>query len=461
MKKTVFEKFQTKLNNFQENYDSFLLFENKISFKGKRIFSFEEISDDLVVLKYTRNGVRPTNVEPFYEVDHELEIKLNHENLKFLSVNLSRPLTYIQKIFNFLKDSIEVNKVIIGNDETKIQDSVCYITNQFYNDFKVINDEESRDEKQRVKTRINPFFNRYFNIQFKSELLEKNYSVLLNEIIASESLTEDNIVNITEQLKPGIKAEVVIREKIERQTKWLIDVLREIIDTSKLNQNIAREFGNKYFYYPKNSIQGPEHLLEKILSDYGQNIIFGVPALLNTNKYVISERIASRVQFDLILIDELSDVQIVELKKPDQIVLDFDSSRNKFFPSKALSVAIGQSERYISTILKDNDEEYKIDGKKIREYIEENVAGITDLFITRPTALIIIGRIQDLAKKHEDQTEKVKTNIVKAEYEKNLEQAYRELRSTHKNIKIITYSELINGAELRLINYDSSNTLNN
>jgi len=456
MRKKVFEKFQTRLNNFLRKQDGFLLSENKILFNDKEIFFFEEVNDSLVILKYTKNGVRPTNIEPFYDIDYKLEIKLNHDNLNFLSLNLLRPLKYIPKIFNYIKDNVEVNEIIFGDNETRIEDGVCYVTNQFYNDFKVINDEESRDERQRVKTRINPFFNRYFNIQFESELLEKDYGVLLNEIIASESLTEDNIINITKQLKPGVKAEVVIGEKIKKQAKWLINILREIIDTPKLNQKITRELGNKHFYYPKTSIQGPEHLLEKILSDHGQNIIFGVPALLNTNKYVISERIASRVQFDLILIDELSDVQIVELKRPDQIVLDFDSSRNKFFPSKTLSVAIGQSERYISTILRENDEEYKIDGKKIREYIEENVAGITELFITRPTALIIIGRIQDLAKKYEDQTEKVKNSLTKKEYEKNLDQAYRELRSTHKNIKIITYSELINGAELRLVNNDLS-----
>lgn len=451
MRKKVLEKFETKLNNFLRNYGGFVLSENKVFFKEKEIFSFKEINDDLVILKYSKIGVRPTNIEPFYNIEYELEIKLDHDNLKFLSQNLLRPLKHIQKMYGFLKNNIDINKIVFGEKEMKIEMGICYISNNFYGDFKTICTEESRDELQRVKTRVNPFFDKYFNIQFESDLLEKDYGVLLDEIIASKSLTADQIVDMTKNLEPGIKAEVVIQEKIERQAKWLIDILREIIDTQKLSQKLARDLGNKYFYYPKNSVSGPEHLLEKILSDYGQNIIFGVPALLNTNKYVISERLASRVQFDLILIDELSDVQIVELKRPDQVVLDFDSSRNKFFPSKSLAVAIGQSERYISTILKDNDEEYKIGGKKIREYIEDNVAGVTELFITRPSALVIIGRIQDLAKKYSEQTEKIKQSITEEEYERNLDQAYRELRSTHKNIKIITYSELISGAELRLI----------
>jgi len=455
MRKKVIEKLETKLNKFIENHDGFLLSENKILFNNRQIFSFKEASRDLIILKYKKIGVSNKNIEPFYEIDYELEIMLDNNILKLLGSNLSRPLKFIPKIFNFLKDHINVNKIIFGGNETKIENGVCYLTSQFYNDFKTINTEEHRDEIQRIKTRINPFFDKYFNFQFDSDLLERDYGVLLEEIIASNSLTEDHIANISRYLKPGIKTEIILKEKIEKQARWLIDILREIIDTPQLNQKIARELGNKHFYYPKNSIQGPEHLLEKIFSDYGQNIIFGVPALLNTNKYVISERLASRVQFDLILIDELSDVQIVELKRPDQIVLDFDSSRNKFFPSKNLSIAVGQSERYISTVLKDHDEDYKMDGKMIREYIDENISGLTDLFITRPTALIIIGRTQDLAKKYVDQTEKVKTSFTKKEYEANLEQAYRELRSTHKNIKIITYSELINGAELRLTTNNS------
>ena len=41
---------------------------------------------------------------------------------------------------------------------------------------------------------------------------------------------------------------------------------------------------------------------QKILSDYGQFTLFGVPALLNTDKYVITIGSQSRSQFDLILI---------------------------------------------------------------------------------------------------------------------------------------------------------------
>jgi hypothetical protein len=143
-------------------------------------------------------------------------------------------------------------------------------------------------------------------------------------------------------------------------------------------------------------------------------------------------------------------VEIVELKRPDIEVLDYDKSRNKFYPSKSLSVAIGQSERYITTLYKDNDEKFKINGKKIKDYIESKVGGSIELSITRPTALIIIGTIDKFVKKYETLGEDIRNKITKKKYYNNAEQAYRELRSTHKNIKIITYTELVDGAELRL-----------
>ncbi len=450
MKKKVVEKFKTKLNNFLRNNEDFTLSKNQVLFNNQKIFSFKEINNDLILLSYTKIGVNPRLIDPVYHIEYELKIYLDQVNLNFLSSNLSRPLKYIPKLFGYIKSDFTINEINFGGSESKFVDGICYVSSDFYNNFKIINDEESAAERIRIKTRSNPFFKKYYNKEFNDDILERDYGVILNEIITSGNLTDDAIMKAVSQLKPGKKTEVVINEKIEEQTEWLLGVLRKIIDTPRLNKTIARDFGNRYFHYSKNSITGPEHLLEKILSDYGKNIIFGVPALLNTDKYVVSERIKSKVQFDIILVDELSDVQIVELKKPDEKVLEFEQSRNKFFPSKNLSIAIGQSERYISTILRENDEEYKIEGKKIREYIEKSVSGVTELFITRPTALIVVGRIQDLAKRYEKQGQDVQKKIKKNEYEKNLLQAYRELRSTHKNIKIITYSELINGAELRL-----------
>ena len=243
MRKKVIEKFQTRLNNFLNNQDGFTLSDNKILFSDHKVFSFEVINDDLVILKYTKTGVSPNNIDPLYDIDYELEIYLDHKNLIFLSNNLHTPLKLIPRIFGHLKNDKDISKIVFGGDENKIENRTCYIANRFYKDFKVIYSEESKDRNQRIKTRVAPFFDQYFDIQFESELLERDYDVLLDEIISSESLTDKSIMNMIEKLEPGIRAEVVIKERIEKQARWLIDILREIVDTEKLNQKIARELG--------------------------------------------------------------------------------------------------------------------------------------------------------------------------------------------------------------------------
>src|SRR5690606_29889303 len=100
------------------------------------------------------------------------------------------------------------------------------------------------------------------------------------------------------------------------------------------------ELGKNYFGYYKKDISGPEHLMEKILAQYGQSTLFGVPALLNTDKYVQYDGELSRSQFDLILITHLGDIEVVELKRPDEYLLKCDFSRKKFYPTKDLSIAI-------------------------------------------------------------------------------------------------------------------------
>ena len=442
--KTAEEKFRTKLDNLLEE-DDVILKNNSVLYKEKKIFSFNKEK-----VSYGKTRISPARKQEFYEEEYNVTIILNHENLSILSSNIINPPKGARIIHRFLKNHVDdIKEIIIGSDQDKISDGRVEITKYLYHTIISIDREEGAERTVRVENRIRPFLKNNFKLKnLPDKKNKRDYALLLKEIISSKEITSTDIVFLTKELEPGEDSRVVITQQIDKQTEWLLEILREIIDEPKLTKAKAQEFGKKYFNYPKIRITGPEHLMEKILSDYGKNIIFGVPALLNTDKYVISE--LPRVQFDIILIDSLSDVEIVELKRPDIPVLDYDKSRNKFYPSKSLSVAIGQSERYITTFYKDNDEQFKINGKKIREYIKDEVEGSIELSITRPTALIVIGVMDGFVKKYEVLSEKIKNKITKKEYYKNAEQAYRELRNTHKNIKIITYTELVEGADLRL-----------
>lgn len=442
--KTVEEKFQTKLNNISKK-ENVKLKDKSVFYKETKIFSFNNKK-----ISYGKKRVSPTRKEEIYEKDYKVEILLSHKNLDILGSNLLKPPYGAKVIEGIFKDHLkEIKKITLGGDENNVSKGKIVITKELYDIFTSIYREEGVERNVRVQKRVLPFLKNDTNLKVsKIKENHRDYRLLLKEIVSSGEITSKDIVSLSKDLDPGQDSEIVIRQQIEKQTEWLLSKLREIIDDPKLTKSRAKKYGKDYFNYFKKDINGPEDLMERVFTDYGKNIIFGVPALLNTNSYVISK--FSRAQFDLILIDSLSDVEIVELKKPNTNVLNFDRSRNKFYPSKELSVAIGQAERYITAIYKDNDEEFKIGGKKIRDYIEDKVGGVTELSITRPTALIVIGTIDRLVKKYEDLSDNYKKGLSKRDYYNNSEQAYRELKSAYRNVKVTTYTELIEGAQLRL-----------
>lgn len=442
--KTVKEKIETRVSNLV-SAEFVTKSRNSIFFKNKKIFSYTEDK-----ISYGLTRVSPARIDPFYEDDYKVSIILSHENIKLLGSNLLKPPYGAKVVESILRNYVnDIKEIEIGSDLNKIFNGKVSITKELYLTITKINKEEGVDKIIRVKNRSIPFLKTDFSlVDIEESETVRDYGLLLRELISSNQLTSSDVLSLTDKLEVGDDSKIVIAQEINKQTEWLLSILRKIIDESKLTTELAKEYGNKYFNYTKTSITGPEHLMEKILTDYGKNIIFGVPALLNTDKYVIST--LPKVQFDIILIDNLSDIEIVELKRPDVYVLDFDSGRNKFYPSKDLSVAIGQSERYITTLYKDNDPDFKIGGKTIKKYIEAEIGGSTELSITRPSATIVIGGIQRIAKDYKELTgDKPKT---RKKYEENMWQAYRELKNTHKNIKITTYSELVDGAELRIKN---------
>jgi hypothetical protein len=442
--KPVKEKLKTKLDKLLKR-EGFEIRNDSVVYHNKKILSFNEKE-----ISYGKIRISPTKKKEFYSEEYGVTIILNHDNFSILGIDISKPPHGVRIIYNIFKGHIpNIKKIVVGSGRNKIIVNKIEITKDLYDTLISISREEGREKEIRIENRVEPFLKNDFYISdLPDRKTERDYRLLLKEIISSREITSADVVSLTKELEPGDDSKIVITQQIDKQTEWLLEILKKILDEPILTKIKAQELGKKYFNYQKAKITGPEHLMEKILSDYGKNIIFGVPALLNTDKYVISR--LPKVQFDIILIDSLSDIEIVELKRPDIEVLDYDESRNKFYPSKNLSVAIGQSERYVTSLYKDNDEGYKIEGKKIKEYIESEVGGSIELFITRPTALIVIGTMKKLVKNYESLGEKVKHKVTKENYYANAEQAYRELRGTHKNIRITTYTELVDGAELRL-----------
>jgi len=446
MRKTVAEKLKTKLSKLNQDKkikvkDGTVEVSNRVLFK----YSSSEIA-------YTKLRYFPSLKEDLIEEDFEVTIILSELTFgRVLSSNICKPPKGARKIIDIIRYvKSDIDKIVIGADKNEIKGTVIYITYELYLIFTSIDREEGKDKIVRIRNRIAPFLKESYSILVPEVENERDYGLLLQEIIASKDFSQSDIVALTAQLESGEQNEVVIEKQINKQAEWLLEAIQSIIDEPHITKTKAQNLGKSIFGFSKASISGPENLMEKVLTKYGQHIIFGVPALLNTKKYVISSLGHSKSQFDLLLINILSDIEVVELKRPDEILLDYDGQRGKFYPSKTLGIAIAQSERYISALYRDHDTDFKIEGVTIREFIESQIGGTITLSICRPKSLIVIGTIQRIVKPYSELSEKLKNKVTKTDYEKNAEDAYREIKASLKNIDITTYTELVEGARLRL-----------
>jgi hypothetical protein len=443
--KTVEEKLKTKLSKLRE--DSNIKVTSKQVKVGKRVlfrYSLKEIA-------YTKVRYFPSLKEDIKDEDFTAVILLDHPTLKLLSGNICNPPRGVGKVIEMVRHlKPSINKIVVGSEENKVKGNTVYVTDDLYSTLVSINKEEGVDKVTRVRNRVAPFLKESYALEGEEATTERDYSLLLQEIIATKKFSQKDIVELTSDLEGGEYNEIVIEKQINKQAEWLLSSIQTIIDVPELPKAKAQELGNKFFNFSKISISGSEDLMEKILTKYGQNIIFGAPALLNIDKYVVSSTGLPKSQFDILLITPLSDIEIVELKRPDEYLLEYDTGRGKFYMCKTLAIATAQSERYISALYRENDSEFKIDGKTIREFIQAQVGNTITLSICRPKALIVIGTIQRLARPYQSLSVADKAKVTKKDYDKNLETAYKEMKASFKNIDITTYSELLEGARLRL-----------
>ncbi|MES2862999.1 MAG: Shedu anti-phage system protein SduA domain-containing protein [Bacteroidota bacterium] len=444
--KSPSDKLQTKLKNLKVN-SSIVEYRRKIKIRNKIIFSYSNTSID-----YTNRRYYESKKDDLVEENFTVSIPLNHENLEILSTNIINPPFGAKKIIDTFRSFTGTlyDVVVLGYTENKILENKIFITKELYDTILNIDKEEGRDKKARFTNRIAPFISSSFQLTLPSLTAKRDFSLLLKEVIASGELTQNDIVTLSNHLNTGEKNEIVIQKQVTKQVKWLIETIENIIDEGELNTQKAKDLGNTLFGFNKSDISGPEHLMELILSKYGQYTLFGVPALLNTNKYVVHSGGLTNSQFDIILITHLGDIEVVELKRPDQTILEYDQSRGKFYPSKDLSIAIAQAERYISAVNRDNDQDYTINGKKIREFINDEIGGTLFVESVRPTALVIIGSWITITKDYSKLTLETRHKVTKKDYDDNGLRAYKELKNSFKNIKLLNYSELLEHARTRL-----------
>lgn len=442
--KSVKEKLQTRISKIKDEKVKVTATRARVGQQVLFTYSPDRIT-------YSKLRYFPSLKDDLVEEDFDVVILLDHKTLNILSSAVYKPPRGASRVIDMVRYlAPNVNRITIGGNKNKIEVNTVFVTFDLYETLNSINQEEGRDKVIRVRNRVAPFLKENFALEGEEEVTDRDYSLLMKELIVSKEFSQEDIAAMVNQLESGETNEIVIERQINKQAEWLLSSIQTIIDEPELNKAKAQNLGKRLFHFPKSSISGPEDLMEKILTKYGQNIIFGVPALLNVDSYVTSKTGLPRSQFDIILITPLSDVEIVELKRPDDYLFEFDHHRGKFYMSKTLGVAAAQSERYISAIYRENDKDFKMDGKTIREYIDSQIGGTVSLSICRPKALIVIGTIQRLVKPYDLLPSHIKSKFSKKSYNHNLDHAYKELKASFKNVEITTYSELLEGARLRL-----------
>ena len=445
-RKTPYEKLQTRIEGILRNNPGLQRAGNRIRYEDQLLISFNENW-----IKYSKRRYYPTAENKIGEVDYSTKIILTDDTIQLVSSSSAKPKSLFQKVFNLLNgvNGNDLNGLVIGANESRINGNNLELTFELYNTLSRINTEESRDERIRFRTRVQPLLAQNYGVDLEIPDNNIDWGVRLQEVIASGEVSQADIQALANQLQPGENIKIVVERQVNKQVSWLLESIESILDEGKISKPRARQLGSQLFGYPQNTIKGPEHLMQKILKDFGQHTLFGVPALIEVEKYVMNEELP-RAQFDLLLINSFGEVEVVELKRADTIVLDFDSQRNKFYASSELSKAIAQTERYITSIMKDNDQEYLIDGMTIRDYLNDQLGDLISVESVRPTGLIIIGSTERWAKDYDDLSDAVRAKISQEAYLANCERAYRELKNSHKNIKIITYSDLVQSARMRL-----------
>jgi Domain of unknown function (DUF4263) len=446
-KKPILDKIKTKIKNLQAKFVDIKDNGRQLIVKNKIFLTYNQTE-----IKYSNLRYFPLKKEDIVEYDYTVILKINQENFKILSDNIINPPNNAKLIIDKFRRFVnsEINQIVIGDTENKIIGKKAFINTELYTDLVKIESEEGKNKIVRFKNRATPFFNSIYKTNLTLGQDQRDYSTLLKEIIASGHFKQSDLIKLLDKLDKGESTNIVIEKQINKQLFWLIETIESILEIKNCTKPIAQNFGSEHFGFAKIDIDGPEHLMEKILTKYGKSALFGVPVLLNTDKYVINKNGLPNCQFDLILINHLADIEVVELKRPDALILAYDESRNKFYADKDLSIAISQAERYISTVYKENDEDYKIGGKKIKDFINSEVGGIMTVDICRPSALILIGSFQSIVKPYSGLKIETRKKVSKDDYTNNYLQAYKELKNSFKNINILTYSELLENARTRL-----------
>lgn len=325
-------------------------------------------------------------------------------------------------IDRFFKEKFgdQINITISKTDTTSVKKQIKKLHITFnYKDFKKFQErlKEIKKEKNKVsEIAAQYYFNKFFPAYFEAPLEAEGN--IYNSGDLATILTQDQILESLST--PDVKA--------------LDDFYMEFLKLSNSKLSSA----NRLFKITKNKNEAEVIYLENIISEFEkklkQNLTEGswqtflreYILLFNTNYTNTIEKanvtLLSGRYPDFMLIDVYNYLDIYEIKKPNTSLLKEDKSRNNYYWDTEISKAISQVENYIHLINKNSS--------GFREEIKRSKG--LDIRVVKPRGIIIAGT-----------SKQFKGNEV-------MEDNFRLLNRSLKNVEIILYDELLSNLKIFL-----------
>ncbi len=358
-------------------------------------------------------------------------------------LNIDETFT-LKKIFNFTKQNL-YEDTTYKNDDFFINFLLGVVKEDYYyipaqilklkNDVLIYKDINVTSE--------------YFGCSFAINILNLFEEISGNQIIiggnSTNSIPADVFNNLLKSFPTQTEKKYYVRKRIS-------NILREYIDTTKNYGKLYDQYLEKrakktpisntiesiknYEKEKYSFILNQLHMMLDIADGYSekdwQNKIIEIVTLVYP-KYLIpiSElKIKDKIlnknrRIDITLLDENGNIDIVEIKTPEKIILSQGQYRDNYIPSRELSGSIMQLEKYL----------YHLNrmGFKEEENLSEKYNNILNIYnlkikITNPKGVIIAGRSNNW-----NEEQKLDFEIIKRKY-------------AHV-IDIITYDDLIKRLE--------------
>lgn len=344
----------------------------------------------------------------FYKLDSEVfELKNNFYFDKNFNFNKNhfiawRNISILKKIDDIIDEDF---KVISNSNEDEILDlSTSTITELEYNNL-INNFPKSTELDKYSKFKIAQIVSEFFNVK------------------------EDFIGNYEEYIR---RKKIKFKEinKISTENKILLSNVLSKYEQDKYKLILNRL---KHLIYNEQTLEGE---WQKEIVDI-LTLIF--PKYIDVfSEYEVIRHSDKRKRVDFILLDNNNNVDIIEIKKAHGInILNSTKSRGNYPPTKDLSSALMQVEKYLHYI---NTESHNVI-TKLQKAIKEREDKDIEINIRSPKGIVILGRTNN--------------------FNKEQLQDYRLIKNAYKNIvDIYSYDELITTLE-NIIKKFEKNNINN